>query len=408
MVGGTRQSNVAFRPEYDNQYTAQIAGPSGQIDLFTKDFKYPQVLRGSLGYDFTLPFGIETTLEAIYTKTLNNIVYTNINSKSDVAFQWSGGPDNRDVFTRGSYVNAYGSGVYLASNTSKGYGYNLTASFAKRFDMGLTATLAYSFGDSYALNEGTSSQNSSQWRGQVNVNGRNNPSFGRSDFAQGHRVVSTLSYRKAWTKDGNNATTFTLFANGGNATPFSYIISGSSARNLNNEAGSTSANSSLIWIPNQIDWSLINLVDYTAGGVTVTAAEQWERLNKVIEDDRYLRNNRGGYAKKNGSWMPFATDFDLAVKHDIGLQAGGKNHRLQLSVDVINVANLVNKNWGTVYSVPGAFNYYYLVQFEGYEADKTTPKFTFRGDGSTGNDRFNINNAASRWQMRVGVRYLFN
>ena len=397
---------VNFIADVNRQYTAPAGAPNGQVDLFTKDFKYPQVLRGNVGFDFILPGDIETTIEAIYTKTLNNILYTNINSKSDVSFTWTGSPDNREVYTRSSYVGAYGSGVYLASNTSEGYAYNLTASFAKRFDFGLAATLAYSFGDSYSVSEGTSSQNSSQWRGQVSIDGRNNPVSGRADFAQGHRVISSLSYKKNWSDKSNNTTTISLFFNGGNEQPFSYIIGGSAARNLNNEAGSTSRNRSLVYIPKTS--SDINLVDYTAGGVTVTAAQQWERLNAVIEDDKYLSNNRGGYAEKNGAWMPFATTFDLSLKQDLGFNLGGQSQRVQISLDIINFANLINPKWGTLYTIPGEFNYYYLYNFVGYEADGTTPKFEFRGDGSTGKDRFNISNSGSRWKMRVGVRYMFN
>jgi len=408
-VGGMNERDingpVNFIGDYTNQYSTPPGSPSGQIDLFTKDFKYPQVLRGNIGFDFVLPGDIETTVEAMYTKTLNNITVTNVNSKPEVDFTWTGSPDNRKVYTRDSYVRNYSSGVYVASNTSEGYGYNLSASFAKRFNRGLYASFAYSFGDAYAVNEGTSSQNSSQWRGVVSVDGRNNPELGRSDFAQGHRIISLLSYQKNW-DNSPASTTISLFINGGNATPFSYIIAGSGARNLNNEAGSTSRNRSLIYIPNSR--SDINLIDYTAGGVTVTAAEQWARLNALIEDDKYLRNNRGSYAEKNGSWMPFATTFDLSLKQDVEFSVAGQNQRLQLSLDVINFANLINPDWGTRYSVPGDFNNYYLYQLEGYAADGTTPEFTYRGDGSTGKDRFDISNSGSRWQMRFGVRFMFN
>lgn len=405
VTQGDVAAGVTFRPGIDNQYVnPNFTVPSGQIDLFTKDFKYPQVFRTNLAYDFTLPFGIETSLEFLFTKTMNNILYTNINSDPTIGFNWTGA-DNRSIYTRSSIDRTY-SAVYLASNTSEGYSVNMTASFAKRFDSGLYATLAYSFGDAYSVSEGTSSQNSSQWRGQLSVNGRNNPGYGRADFAVGNRVVSSLTYRKAWSKDGNNATTVALYANAQNGIPYSYVIAGGSARNLNNETGSTSRNRSLIYIPNSAND--INLVDYTVGGTTVTAAQQWENLNRLINDDPYLKANRGGYADKNGSWAPFSTDFDFSLKHDFGVNAGGQNHRLQLSIDVINFANLLNKNWGVAYSVPGEFNYYYLYQFDGYEADGRTPKFSYRGDGDTGTDRFDISNSGSRWRMRVGLRYMFN
>lgn len=408
-LGGVNEGDISgpveFRPDIDNQYTNPNATvPSGQVDLFTKDFKYPQIFRTNLAYDFKLPYGIETTLEGIFTKTLNNIEYTNINSEPTVDFNWTGGADNRPVYVGNSIDPTY-SAIYLASNTSEGYTYNVSASLKKRFDFGLTASFAYSYGDAEAVSEGTSSQNSSQWRGQVNVNGRNNPVLGRSDFAVGHRYVSALSYRFNWGPNNIQSTTVSLFANGQSGTPFSYVIGGSGGRNINNETGSTSRNRSLVYIPES--QSDINLVDYTVNGETVTAQEQWENLDALIEDDDYLSDNRGGYADKNGAWSPFVSMFDFAIRQDLGIRAGGQLHRLQVSLDISNVANLLNNEWGTVYQVPGDFNNYNLYQFEGYEADGTTPQFTYR-DNQTGKERFDIDGFNSRWRMRVGIRYLFN
>jgi len=53
--------------------------PSGQMDLFAKDFKYPQILRTSLAVDKKLPWGLIGTVEAIYTKIINNVHYQNVN-----------------------------------------------------------------------------------------------------------------------------------------------------------------------------------------------------------------------------------------------------------------------------------------------------------------------------------------
>lgn len=409
-LGRVNQGNIVgdvfFISDYQNQYVhPNPTVPAGQIDIFTKDFKYPQIFRTNLAYDFELPGGIISTIEGLYTKTLNNINYTNINSDPVVAFQWTGTPDDRNVYVNQNIDNTY-SAVYLASNTSKGYTYNISASLAKDFDFGLSAVVSYSYGDAYALSEGTSSQNSSQWRGQVNVDGRNNPAYGRSDFAVGHRFLTSLSYAYKWTKDGNNKTTISLFFNGQSGNPFSYVIAGGiTAQNVNRERGSVNANRSLVWIPK--DQSEINLVDYVVAGNTVTAATQWANLNALIEDDAYLSNNRGKYAEKNGAWAPFTNLFDLSIRQDFGVKAGGQNHKFQISLDIYNLGNLINSSWGTVYSVPGSFNNYYLYQFEGYEADGTTPRFTFRSD-KVGFDRYNINSLASRWTMLFGVRYIFN
>ncbi|MCB0553394.1 MAG: TonB-dependent receptor [Phaeodactylibacter sp.] len=398
---------VNFIPDIQKQYTdPNFAIPSGQVDLFTKDFKYPQVFRTNLAIDHMLPGGIQASLEGLYTKTLNNVNYTNINSDPTVVFNWAGSPDDRPVFGRKNIDDTYGAGVYVGSNTNEGYTYTVTASLAKKFAFGLNATLAYSYGDAYALSEGTSSQNSSQWRGQVSIDGRNTPEFGRSDFALGHRVVSSLGYKLNWTKDGHTATTFSLFYNGQSGTAFSYVIAGNSARNPNNETGSTSRNRSLIFVPASADQ--INLVDYTlSNGTVVTAAEQWNNLNAYIESDASLKDSRGGYAEKNGATAPFTSIFDFAIRQDLGTQLGGGVHRLQLSLDIFNFANLLNKDWGAVYSVPGDFNNYFLYQLDGYESDGVTPKFTYRNN-KVDKDSYDIAGTASRWRMRLGVRYIFN
>ena len=408
LTQGTVQrlnTETIFKSDINQQYEdPNFKIPSGAINLFTPDFKYPQVFRANLGVDFKLPFDVNASIEGIYSKTLNNIAYTNINSDTTVSF-YLAGKDNRPVFNRKS-IDATYSEIYLASNTNEGHTYTITGQVAKDFAFGLKTSLAYTYGDAYALSEGTSSQNSSQWRGQVHVNGRNFPSFGRSDFATGHRVLGTFTYVVDWTGKKNVSTTFSLIYEGQKSNPYSYVIGGSGARNLNNETGSTSRNRSLIYIP--AERSDINLVDYKVGTTTVTADEQWTKLNSYIESDSYLSANRGGYAEKNSNWMPYVSFLDLAVRQDLGLKFGNKMHKLQLSVDIFNLANLLNPEWGTRYSVIGDFNNFDFLTFEGYEADKKTPKYSYRGTAENNENALNISDFSSRWRMRFGVRYIFN
>ena len=170
-VGGVDERGIdepiLFRPDPANQYVdGNFSTPSGQMDLFADNFKYPQVLRGNLAYERALPGGWNISLEGIYTKTLNNVLYQNVNSDNTVDFTWTGSPDNRPVFTRTNIDNDY-TAIYVGYNTSQGYTYNITAAADKVFDFGLSANLSYTYGDATAINEGTSSQNSSLWRGQV-------------------------------------------------------------------------------------------------------------------------------------------------------------------------------------------------------------------------------------------------
>lgn len=222
--------------------------------------------------------------------------------------------------------------------------------------------------------------------------------LGRSDFALGHRVLGVFTYKLNWNKSKNTATTVTLLYEGLRSSPYSYVIGGNLARNLNRETGSTDANTSLAWIPATA--ADIQLIDKDG----LTAAQQWALLDAFIESDPYLRDNRGQYAAKNSNWMPFAHLFDISLRQDVGFKKGWKKHNIQLTCDIFNVANLINPNWGVRYQVPGSTNYFPLYQFERYAADGTTPQFSFTNP-NTGVETLDIQDLASRWSMRVGVRY---
>lgn len=400
--------DVLFRPDPANQYSdPNFTTPSGQVDLFVDDFKYPQVLRGNLAVDKTLGGGWNVSLEGIYTKTLNNVLYQNVNSDNTLDFNWTGGPDNRPVFGRSSIDETY-SAIYVGHNTSEGYTYNVTASAEKSFNSGLNLNLSYTYGDAQSINDGQSSQNSSQWRGQVHVDGRNSAIYGRSDFSPGSRFLGVVNYRLNWGSDGNTATTFSLIYDGRSGRAYSsvYARGGGDSRNINQEDGSTSRNRSLIYVPATI--ADINLVDYeTSDGATVTAAQQWANLDALIESDSGLSSRRGQYALKNGSREPFESMVDFAIRQDLGMNLGGRNHKLQLSLDIFNFANLINNKWGTRYFIQGDFNNNEVIQFEGYEQDGTSPQFTYRDD-TLGNDRLNIAGFSSRWSGRLGLRYIFD
>ncbi len=406
-IGGFNNFDVSFPIQFigdvDNQYTnPELSTPQGQVDLFVEDFKFPQIFRTNLAVDKVFGDGWLATVEGIFTKTINNINYKSINSSEELDFNWTNGSsntDNRPVFVGESIDSRY-SAIYLASNTNEGYTYTFTGQVQKRFDFGLSASAAYTYGDGFSLFEGTSSQNSSQWRGAFTTDGRNNPELARTDFSIGHRIILSLNHIQDWTGNGRYNTSVSLFYNGESGQPFSYVYGRGSgdSRNINGERGSTSRTRSLIYVPeNQNDIVLVATDDESA-------AQQWEALDTFIEEDEYLSTRRGQYAERNAARAPFINQLDFRLAQDVAFQTGNKEQRLQFSLDIFNFANLLNSEWGVIYSNPFDYN---ILNFEGYDADGTTPTFTFT-EPDLGDDRFGIANLNSRWRMRFGVRYSFN
>jgi hypothetical protein len=93
-----------------------------------------------------------------------------------------------------------------------------------------------------------------------------------------------------------------------------------------------------------------NFVDYSATisgeKTTYTADQQREDFWNFINQDDYLKNRKGQYAERGGAVMPWHHQFDFKFNQDFYLKVKGKKNTLQFGVDIKNVGNLLNKNWG--------------------------------------------------------------
>ncbi|TAF32487.1 MAG: hypothetical protein EAZ57_08740 [Cytophagales bacterium] len=398
-------SNLVFDPatnRFDPDLSSAVRS-SGQMDLFAKNFKYPQVLRASIAADYKLPWDVVATAELIYTKVLNNVLYYNYNIKPST--KNLGGDsiaDSRPLFNRGDLIDRRYQGIYVGTNTNEGSTLNFTASLQKTFDNGFFASLAYTFGNAMSIYDGTSSQNSSQWRGVNSIDGRNNVPNGISDFDLGHRVVGAISYRLAYAK--YFATTISLFYTGQSGDRFSYIYNDNG--NLTNE---DSRERSLIWVPESKDQIRFSKL---SGGKVVLLTESesdamWNELNAFIENDKYLKGRRGDYAERNGARLPFVSIMDLRLLQDFYVTVNEKKHTLQLSFDVFNFTNMLNKDWGRRYfAQDGQVE---LIDFVGFVpgSTKSVPTYSFKKPVT---DPWAIDDSgttSSRWQAQLGVRYTF-
>lgn len=406
-VGGVREfDSIPFIPDINNQYTASDFGsedpiPSGQMDLFSEDFKNPQMLRTSLAVDHKLPWwGMIGTVEGIFTKTINNITYLNVNQMPAYGTSITNSEDQRPFYPNQRILPEY-TRIMLGTNTNQGYTYNFTAQITKPLSKGFSGMLAYTFGRAKALNDATSSQNSSQWRYMETIRGLNHLDLNYSDFDLGSRILAFLSYRLEYAN--NFASTFSLVYNGQSGQRFSYVYNDNGGR-LNNERENAG---NLIWIP--ASRNDINLVDITndEGVVTLSAADQWNNLNSFIESDKYLSENRGGYAERNGTRLPFESVIDFKFVQDFNFDVAGKAQTFQLTFDIFNLTNLLNPEWGIRrYITNDALQ---LITWTGFEDDGTTPKFNYTGPSDV-EDVYNVSDVGiygSRWTGQIGIRYIF-
>lgn len=382
-----------FDPSIENQKNMGAGSTRAEVNLVSDDFKIPQVLRYNLAADFKLPYGINATLEGMLSKTLNNIVYSDINisgSNGTINPALSGGKDLRPNYTNQRVNTKDFTNVILLSNSSRGYTYSLTTQLQKTFDFGLDVMAAYTNGASASLNDGASSTALSNWEFVQIVNNPNNPDLTRSIFDIKHRVIGSLGYKVSYGKNDAFGTGISLFYAGTSGSPFTYLYNG----DVN---GDGAFSNDLIYIPNSMNE--IKLVNLGSGANLVTPAQQWAALDAYINQDEYLRTRRGQYAERNGAETPWENRFDLRVSQDLGLIIKEKVHRLQLTFDVFNVGNLINKDWGRSYFVSNQA--YQLITY----TTSGGGGYTFKAPNN--NKAYSISDLGSRWQGQFGIRYLF-
>ncbi len=397
---GFTYGNVDYRPGGAivplNKDLSQIAATYQpnitEINLLDNNFKLPQVLRSSLGIDVKTNNNWTFTLEGIYTKTLNDVLYKTINLKDSTA-TLSGSGDNRPVYLGSGNQQKIGTAftnVFLLTNTNEGNKYALSASAAKNITPSLNIRFSYTYGVSKDIANGVRNSPQANWEFNQTIL-PNNPKLSNSNFDIRNRLLALVTKQFNRKK---SQTAFTFIYNAQSGSPFSFVYIG----DVNRDG---SPNNDLIYIPkSQADANLIDIKDVT-GNVTVTAAQQWENLNNYINSDKYLRTKKGSYAERNGARTPWNQELDCKVSHTFLLN---NKQSVSLSLDIFNLSNLINRNWGKQYFVPNLLNgNYQLITLQNI-TNSTKPNFIFNNPVNT---PWQIDPITSRVQGQLSVRYNF-
>jgi len=378
----------------------RTAPSSFAINVMANDFKYPQVWRSNIAADIKLPGDVIATVEGIYTKDINAVFHRDANLVNPVGK--SVGPNSRDTFPGGNAnrINSAITNAIVLDNASKGYSYSLSLQLQKAFDFGLYASVAYTYTNAKDLTSSPGSQANSAFSGNQIVNDPNKPVLSYTNFLVRNRIVGMVSYGIKYAKI--LGTTLSLvyegspFADAFNNSRISYVYGGSM-----NKDNSTS--NDLIYIPR--DKSEITLIP-TNSSDTRTPDQIWNDLNQYISSSKYLDSHRGQFAERNGDQFPWYNRFDVRLVQDIDFTklAPKSKSKLQFTLDIINFANLLNDNWG-VAPTTNATNF---LSFRDFKGPNGTARYSFNKQGATNNIFIDDPSILSRWQMQIGLRYIFN
>ncbi|HUS01560.1 MAG TPA: carboxypeptidase regulatory-like domain-containing protein, partial [Chitinophagaceae bacterium] len=194
-----------FNPDPYNQPTPQSLGinpvnTKGELDIISKNYKYPTVFRSSLAVLKKLNRNWTVSVEGILTKNIYETKVTNVNILPPL--KRSSSPDTRNIYSLNSVPdqipvaanggNPYTGQVFLMSNNhgKKGSSYNISFITDKQFNANFYFNASYTYGNSKVLFE-TSLNNSligSQWKSNEKVNGKNFSVLSVSDVDMHHKI----------------------------------------------------------------------------------------------------------------------------------------------------------------------------------------------------------------------------
>ena len=353
----------------------QIGNPNvWYYEVVDPKFKFPSVWRTSLGLDYKLENGVTLTTDLSYTKDINGAQVQNWGLKTP-----SGnlqGVDNRAIYTSSDK----GNNAYVFTNTDKGRTFNATFKAQKTFEDGLYVSLAYNYLDSRDVNSIEAEITGDAFDANPVVGNANKDVLGHSKYGDKHRVIGVIT--KSWKYGANDKwrssiASFFEYAQGGR---FSYTYGG----DINNDG---SRLNDLIYVPTTAQISQM----------TFSGPGQGAAFDQFIAQDSYLSGRRGKYAERYGAISPWRGKWDMKFIQELKVS---KDNSLQFSIDILNIGNLINSNWGLVQQ-PNA------IQPIGVSVDGSgNPTYTF--DPNLKKSFVYNSSLLSRWQMQFGLRYIFN
>jgi len=357
----------------------------GEIDYFDKDTKYPQNFRVALGADRRLPWDLVSTIDLLYTRDINGWYTTDEN----LTRQESDSGEGRALYGTfaGTGFRANPARVDSANlvqavkvfNKNGGRVFSGSVQLRKDIAKVVDAALAYTYTSAVDRISLTSSQALSNFQFAPLDGNIQNRNVRPSAFDRKHRITLTAT---ATLPLGFNAG---LIYVGQSGLPYTWTVSG----DVN--ADGISGND-LAFIPANADQ------------ITLQDPEQFEALNNFVNGQECLRNARGGFVQRGSCRNPWQNILDMRLGWNSPEWIKGQH--LELQMDIFNVLNLINSDWG-LFKQEASFENHpaQFLRAVGYDAENNRPIYSFTEPASV--QTVVMSPTLSRWRIQVGARYVF-
>ena len=401
-----------FSPDPTNQPTGVISNiPAAKVDVLSTDLAQPSVWKSNLAIEHELPwFGLVIGAEYLRTKTKDAIYYKELNLGPATATGTDGRPlyysangylqkcwnENGATggapcaFTPKGANNPAFAQVLQATKTKEGQGNMLTLSLRSPMRNGLSWGSSYTYTDATEVSPLTSSTSSSNFASRASFDPNENVAS-NSNYLVKDRFTAHVSWQKRFFSEYK--TSFGVFYEGRSGKPYSWTIK-------NDLNGDGLAGNDLMYIPKAPGSGEVAFYGATAEARAANEAAFW----KIVNANGDLRKAAGSVVGRNQSFAPWTNNIDMRISQELpGLFKGNRG---LLTLDFMNVGNMINRKWGHITEVSFQTNGGLVRNFVDYAGLDEKGRYIYNTrDVSSLETR--QTKGESQWAIQATVKYEF-
>jgi carboxypeptidase family protein/TonB-dependent receptor-like protein len=382
---------IPFNPESQPTTcpSGRVAAP--RISFFDPGLKLPQNMKLAVGMDRRLPSGVVVTIDFLYTRAINQLYVTEANLGAPIfpALGEGGRPMYGTVNAKGagtpSWRDPYFREVFRVSNRSGDHSVSLALQGRKQFGETIALYAAYAFSRAY--------DRMSLINLPARANFSNTPLAGTGEdrplapsfFETPHKVSVGATLQLA------NRMQLSLLYQGASQPPFTYVIDGDA--NADRIGGPGSLFNDIAYIPRDSTDIILRMPDGSPATPEIRAS-----LQTFIDRQPCLQRQRGTIMHRNSCRNGWLGALNARLSSTVPLTGG---QYLEISVDVVNVPNLISPGWGRMRNVSTGPSVP-LLKLVGWDSVNIRGIYQLELP-----KRGVVEDALSRWRMQLGARYRF-
>jgi hypothetical protein len=333
-----------------------------QVNAVDPAFEIPSQYRWNLGVKHTLPWDIEMTADVVLSRVRDEVVWRDLR-----LIRTGTAPDGRPIYASRADVSPCDPGQappcnrppgqdLLLTDTGGGDGTVFAIDFAKTWRTGagrFDAYLGYGYQDIHVVNSGTSSTASSNWDSFATAD-PNDPELETSNYEIQHQFKSAFTWRRALFGDHETSVSLVGERRSGRGFSFTY----GAGTGVFGDPRQGARQRALFYVP---DGDVIYEALCTAGDVTAdplacpdtTAISAARSAQFAADVDAFVQRHglekyRGKIVPRNSHASPWTSILDLRLQQELPIRG---RLRGAVTLDVENLANLIDDEWGRVSQV---------------------------------------------------------